>query len=64
MSYSLIQNGGKFIKFGDQWICKIKPMYTLTLQNTMIEQNIEQINVVGQLQVMHKYHLTGSNEYK
>lgn len=53
MSYSLIQNGGKFIKFGGQWIGKIKPMYTLTLQNTMIEQNIEQINVVGQLQVMH-----------
>ena len=33
MAYNLTQHDGKFIKFGGQWIGKIKPMYTLTLQN-------------------------------
>lgn len=33
MAYSLTQHDGKFVKFGGQWIGKIKPMYTLTLQN-------------------------------
>jgi len=33
MPYNLTQHDGKFIKFGGQWIGKIKQMYTLTLQN-------------------------------